>query len=211
MTTISDSPDWREAVYEVQKSDRVLGGPDGAVNRQAKDLADRTAYLKAQLAVVSRLAGSYGTLAASLKTRLDRLEGVAGGGGTTDGGVGGPGSVNVTSRTAAIAKSMSATDNLTIPVNDADFFDVTLNETLCVIRLDNFLRVNGPRIVRKVDVMLTQGTGANRVQWADTIRWAYGRPPLLSFERGYSDMVTLLTLDDGDTWIGFFSGGWTLA
>lgn len=211
MSSIPESPDWREGVYQLETTDRVLGGPNGAVNLQAKNLADRTAYLKAQLAVVSRLAGSYGTLAASLKARVDRLESALGTGSVVGGGVSDPGSVGVSAQAAMLVKALSANTDLTVPVNDAEFFDITLNAPSCVIRLDSFLRLTSAKIVRKVDLMLTQGSGANKVAWADSIRWAHGRVPVLSFERGYSDMVTLVTLDEGDTWIGFFTGGWTLA
>lgn len=212
MTQIIESPDWSDEVYAVETTDRVLGGPDGAVNRQAKNLADRTAYLRAQLAVVSRLAGSYGTLASSLKTRVGRLEQAVNSGGVIiDDGVSDPGAIEVITGRSDLVKDLRAESDLTIPVNDAGFFNVTLNGPSCLIRLDAFLALSGAKTARKVDLMLTQGSGANRVQWANTIRWAYGRPPLLSFERGYSDMVSLMTLDNGNTWIGHFSGGWTLA
>lgn len=212
MTNITESPDWSPEVYAVEKTDRVLGGPDGVVNRQAKNLADRTAYLKAQLAIVSRVASSYGTLASSLKTRLDRLErAVDSGGVIVDGGVTDPGPIEVSTGASSLVKNLQASTSLAVPVNEAGFFNVTLNEPSCVIRLDAFLDLSDAKTARKIDLLLTQGSGVNRVEWASRIRWAYGRQPQLSFERGYSDLVSLWTLDNGATWIGNFAGGWVLA
>lgn len=211
MPSILETPDWRASIYRVEMTDRVLGGPNGAINIQAKNLADRTSYLKDQLAVVSRLAGSYGTLASSLKYRVDRLEAATGVSGPVDGGVSDPGSVGVSAQPTKQVKALTATNDLTVPVNEAEFFDITLTSPSCLLRLDAFLRISSGRIVRKVDLMVTQGSGANKIVWADSIRWAHGRIPVLSFERGYSDMVTLISLDQADTWIGYFAGGWTLA
>lgn len=45
---IADSPVWVDKVRQISPSDRVLGGTGEPANWQAKDLSDRTAYLKAQ-------------------------------------------------------------------------------------------------------------------------------------------------------------------
>ena len=40
------NPQWAEGIYQLETTDPVLGGPNGIANRQAKELAARTQYLK---------------------------------------------------------------------------------------------------------------------------------------------------------------------
>lgn len=46
MSKISEKSQWEDEVYLIQRADSVTGGLDGVANRQAKALANRTAYLK---------------------------------------------------------------------------------------------------------------------------------------------------------------------
>ncbi|MFC2352092.1 phage tail protein, partial [Eikenella halliae] len=41
-----NNPQWVEGIYQLETTDPVLGGPNGIANRQAKELAARTQYLK---------------------------------------------------------------------------------------------------------------------------------------------------------------------
>lgn len=41
-----NNPQWLEGIYQLETTDPVLGGPNGIANRQAKELAARTQYLK---------------------------------------------------------------------------------------------------------------------------------------------------------------------
>ncbi|WP_323638926.1 tail fiber protein [Pectobacterium polonicum] len=46
MANLSENPQWVDSIYQIETSDPVVGGPDGVSNRQAKELASRTRYLK---------------------------------------------------------------------------------------------------------------------------------------------------------------------
>ncbi len=46
MANLPETPQWESGIYQIEVSDPVLGGPDGISNRQAKQLASRTSYLK---------------------------------------------------------------------------------------------------------------------------------------------------------------------
>ncbi|MCC5911309.1 MAG: hypothetical protein JJT76_12810 [Clostridiaceae bacterium] len=46
--SINETPTWEEEIYLIKTDDRVLGGEEGIANRQAKELANRTNYLKKQ-------------------------------------------------------------------------------------------------------------------------------------------------------------------
>lgn len=47
--TLPESDEWPEGIYQLETDDKVLGGADGVSNRQGKELASRTKYLKARL------------------------------------------------------------------------------------------------------------------------------------------------------------------
>jgi hypothetical protein len=46
MATLAESASWEAGIYQLETSDPVLGGPDGIDNLQAKQLANRTLFLK---------------------------------------------------------------------------------------------------------------------------------------------------------------------
>lgn len=46
MANLKERAQWEEGVYQLETSDPVMGGPDGIDNVQAKQLANRTRYLK---------------------------------------------------------------------------------------------------------------------------------------------------------------------
>lgn len=46
MTTLSERPQWESDIYQIKRSDLVAGGRDGIANKQAQQLANRTAFLK---------------------------------------------------------------------------------------------------------------------------------------------------------------------
>ena len=49
MANLPETPQWQDGIYQLEVSDPVLGGPDGISNRQGKQLASRTLYLKQQV------------------------------------------------------------------------------------------------------------------------------------------------------------------
>lgn len=49
MANLQEKPAWEAGVYQLETSDPVLAGPDGIDNLQAKQLANRTAFLKKQI------------------------------------------------------------------------------------------------------------------------------------------------------------------
>ena len=50
---IKDSSQWEDSVTLLTRQQRVEGGQDGAANIQAKELANRTAWLKDKLEAIS--------------------------------------------------------------------------------------------------------------------------------------------------------------
>lgn len=49
MANLIEEAKWEDGIYQLEVTDPVVGGPDGIDNRQAKELANRTSYLKQKL------------------------------------------------------------------------------------------------------------------------------------------------------------------
>ena len=49
MANLAESAEWIDGIYQLETEDEVKGGADGISNLQAKQLAKRTSYLKAQV------------------------------------------------------------------------------------------------------------------------------------------------------------------
>lgn len=103
-----------------------------------------------------------------------------------------------------IAESLVAKQALTLNVSASSEFIITLTENVCALTLSNALPEKGT--AQQVTLVLTQGTGVNKVSWPGSVRWQHGHIPVLSYIRGKTDVITLVTYDTGKTWLGFYSG-----
>lgn len=63
MGKITEQQQWEDDVYLIEKQDKVLGGELGVINVQAKQLANRTKYLKGQVDTINRDRTGYATKA----------------------------------------------------------------------------------------------------------------------------------------------------
>lgn len=54
MGKITEQQQWEEDIYLIEKQDKVLGGELGVINIQAKQLANRTKYLKSQVDTINQ-------------------------------------------------------------------------------------------------------------------------------------------------------------
>lgn len=78
MANIPSTPTWSPDVTQIETTDAVLGGPDGVINVQAKQLADRTAFLKQEVEAAASVAGSANEKADSALAQIDAIETAAG-------------------------------------------------------------------------------------------------------------------------------------
>lgn len=70
MANLTESQTWENGVYQLETTDPILGGPNGIANTQAKQLANRTAYLKQRADQVDAAKAGHATL----KDRLDNID-----------------------------------------------------------------------------------------------------------------------------------------
>lgn len=70
MGKITEQPQWEDDVYLIEKQDKVLGGELGVINVQAKQLANRTKYLKDQVDGINRDRTGYAPVASPAFTGI---------------------------------------------------------------------------------------------------------------------------------------------
>lgn len=106
-----------------------------------------------------------------------------------------------------VAQDLSAPDtSLTLDLSTGTVLRAELTAPSTVIAIDGATTEVGAS--RYATIILRQGSGANKVEWPDYIRWSYGNPPVLSFEQGQEDVITLMNIGGDSHWYGFLSGGW---
>jgi hypothetical protein len=70
MGKITEQQQWEEDIYLIEKQDKVLGGELGVINVQAKQLANRTKYLKDQVDGINRDRTGYAPVASPAFTGI---------------------------------------------------------------------------------------------------------------------------------------------
>lgn len=86
----------------------------------------------------------------------------------------------------------------------ASFWQIQLSQPSCALTLQT-PAIEATRM-KQVTLLLRQGSGANQVAWPANVVWPFGQKPVLSYEAGQFDLVTLL-FNGGDQWLGFFAAG----
>ena len=102
-------------------------------------------------------------------------------------------------------KEITGTE-VTIDPNAACMQSLTLTQPNTTINIGELTGPTG--IYRQLTLLIKQGTGANLADWGYSVRWSNARKPTLSYRKDAVDLVTLLTVDGGLTWLGMFNGGW---
>ena len=77
MANVTESSVWESGIYRIETTDPILGGETGTANIQAKQLANRTLYLKARADQVDAAASGYGSLQARLAVLQNSVEAIS--------------------------------------------------------------------------------------------------------------------------------------
>lgn len=85
MATLPETEDYAAGTYQIETSDRVLGGPGGIANKQAEQLGNRTAWLKAAIAKIVSGKTAVGAATQLATARILKFKGAASGNGNFDG------------------------------------------------------------------------------------------------------------------------------
>jgi hypothetical protein len=76
MANVTETPAWESGIYRIETTDPILGGETGTANIQAKQLANRTQWLKVRADQVDAAASGHGSLQARLAAMQSQVEAV---------------------------------------------------------------------------------------------------------------------------------------
>ncbi|TWC74388.1 hypothetical protein FBY10_10178 [Pseudomonas sp. SJZ103] len=85
MANLPEAEDFSEGTYQIETSDRVIGGPGGTANKQAEQLGNRTAWLRAALDKIVSGTTSVGKATQLANSRVLKFKGALSGSGSYDG------------------------------------------------------------------------------------------------------------------------------
>ena len=66
MADLKEKPFWEEGIYQLEEDDPVQAGEDGIDNRQAKQLANRTQWLKGKIESQSEMLAEHASAVAEI-------------------------------------------------------------------------------------------------------------------------------------------------
>lgn len=92
---------------------------------------------------------------------------------------------------------------LTLDLNSATVFDVTLNANISTITITN------PQAVGRTSsfvLMLTSDGTPRSVAWPASFSWPSASTPTITSTDGKKDVFTFFTVDAGTTWQAFITG-----
>jgi hypothetical protein len=76
MANVTETATWESGIYRIETTDPILGGETGTANVQAKQLANRTQWLKIRADQVDAAASGFGSLPARLTALQSQVEAV---------------------------------------------------------------------------------------------------------------------------------------
>lgn len=85
MANLPETEDFAEGTYQIETSDRVIGGPGGIANKQAEQLGNRTAWLRAAIRKIIDGTTAIGKATQLATARTLRFKGAVNGSGSFDG------------------------------------------------------------------------------------------------------------------------------
>ena len=112
--------------------------------------------------------------------------------------------------TAGVRTVSASGASLTVDCRAADVWDVTLSAN-CTFTLQG---ASSGRIQELTLIVRQDATGGRAVTWPGAVTWLSGAAPILHTGASTIDLITLLTVDGGTTWLGSqanptAAGSWT--
>jgi hypothetical protein len=111
------------------------------------------------------------------------------------------GQLKLTPDTRTVTSIVSNT--LSLNLANGTVFSVTMNSNIINVVISNV--PSGTNAV-SVTLILTATGSSRTVAWPAGTKWSDGQAPTLSTANGRIDVITLMTPDNGSTWLGFVGG-----
>ena len=88
------------------------------------------------------------------------------------------------------------------------YHEITLNTSETTLKFIENQNSESNSTVLKLELFIKQGTGTNTVIWPENIKWENGTKPVLSLEKDNVDLISLISLDNGQNFYGFSKAVW---
>lgn len=88
------------------------------------------------------------------------------------------------------------------------YHEITLNTSETTLKFIENQNSENNSTVLKLELFIKQGTGTNTVTWPENIKWENGTKPMLSLEKDNVDLISLVSLDNGQNFYGFSKAVW---
>jgi hypothetical protein len=96
-----------------------------------------------------------------------------------------------------------STNTLTLDLNTASLFDVSLNANITTLTLSN---VQSSGLTSSFALVFTADGTARTVTWPASFDWPSGTAPTITSTNGKKDVFIFFTYDGGTNWYSFISG-----
>jgi hypothetical protein len=112
--------------------------------------------------------------------------------------------VKFTDYTEAKTAPTISSGTLTLNLNDAQVFDVSLNANITTLTISNTDAT--ANTVNAFTLIFTMDGTARTVTWPAAVKWAGGTAPTLTSTNAKKDVLSFMSPDNGTTWLGFVGG-----
>lgn len=112
--------------------------------------------------------------------------------------------VKITDYTEPKTAPTISSGTLTLNLNDAQVFDVSLNANITTLTISNV--DSSSNTVNAFTLIFTMDGTARTVTWPAAVKWPGGTGPTLTSTNGKKDVLSFLSPDNGTTWLGFIGG-----
>ena len=120
------------------------------------------------------------------------------------------GNVVLSSESSESSESHQSTDSINEISIDTHhrYHEITLNTSETTLKFIENQNSESNSTVLKLELFIKQGTGTNTVIWPENIKWENGTKPVLSLEKDNVDLISLISLDNGQNFYGFSKAVW---
>ena len=120
------------------------------------------------------------------------------------------GNVVLSSESSESSESHQSTDSINEISIDTHhrYHEITLNTSETTLKFIENQNSENNTTVLKLELFIKQGTGTNTVIWPENIKWENGTKPVLSLEKDNVDLISLISLDNGQNFYGFSKAVW---
>ena len=117
------------------------------------------------------------------------------------------GNVVLSSESSESHQSTDSINEISIDTHQK-YHEITLNTSETTLKFIENQNSENNSTVLKLELFIKQGTGTNTVIWPENIKWENGTKPVLSLEKDNVDLISLISLNNGQNFYGFSKAVW---